>query len=175
MALYDLPPKDQISTLKTILEIAEGIKKLNDDPEYLNAVIEKAYALTDQEQKKLEIAKSEIGKYEDLVKEQKKNLSVLLEEANKLDEKKVELDDLQSKIDAIRQSLESKERAINNAQLQLSSDQKSLQVEKDKAESDKQNNIQKSLLLDQKEKDILGYETELKNKAEQLKALAGGI
>lgn len=175
MALYDLPPKQRIETYQVLLDIAEGLKNLNDDPEVLSKTIKEAYALTDQEQRKLDLARNEISKYEVLVKEQKQNLADLLSEANKLDVKKAELDDITSKIDALRDSLSQKERAINSAQLQLTADQKSLAGDRDRFESEKQKLAQDTLLLNQREKDISEFETSLKNKAEQLKALAGGF
>lgn len=168
-------PKETVTAIQVLLEIAESVRILTDDPKSLEKLIVMAYALPEQEQAKAETARQSIETYQNLVAEQKNNLAALERKASELASEKSSIDTQTEALSKKQTMLESAKNDLETSTLELRSGQKELETERFKLEAEKQKNIEFRNTLDARDKQISAYELSLRTKADQLRVLTEGL
>lgn len=175
MALTNERPKEKISSVQLLIEIAGLLKELTDDPNALKQMAIDAYALPEAEEKKAEEARAKIAEYENLVAENKRvvqktndirleidsqinfnnqKLAQIEADTNELNKKNKEMGKLSVELNNREQALNKRENDINDRQIKLDSDVAEFEKEKQR---------------------IADYEATLKAKASALKSLVGEV
>ncbi len=175
MSLSDKPKIQQADTLQFIAEIAEGISILSKDPKALTKIIKEAYALTEDQQKKIDDANVKIDEYLKLASENKKTLS-------DIEGKTANLLAFESELNERKNSYIETGVALNKRATQIQKDEENnasvtLYLEKREKEiiSREKSLDEKETKLRQDQESVASLQDNLKTKAEQLKGLTEGL
>lgn len=172
MGLTNESPKDTITSLQVLIELAKTVKAVNENPDF-DKLAKDAYALPVAEQKKADEARASITKYQDLLAQYKKQATEIEASQDNLDLRTSQIKKAQETIDSQKKDLSAREKTLNENKAThllnvdtLAKDRAELKKGQDKLEADKADHLLDVKNLEEKE-------AALKEKSEKLKSLIG--
>lgn len=173
MSLSNLNARETVTAYQLLLEIADGLKTLAANPKVLKEQIELAYSLPAELQAKSDEARKQIDANQKLVSEQKKDLAEINDKLIIIDEQRKSVDKILADIDTRNIELEKRKRLLEQGESDLHSSQKELATDRATLEAEKTANLEFRTSLNDREKAISLIEADLKQRAEQIGAIAG--
>lgn len=162
--------KAEINTYQVLLDILTAMAVLA-EPKAIKAKISELHASTDEEEKRLAEANEIIAKAESIIRSQNQIKIGLATKERELQKKEALLSDEMTKLKKSQEEYNEKVSKLAD----ISAESKALGVKTDNLRDAEQNHAAKLTEISQREAKVSAQESHLKDKAKQLKELAGGL
>jgi uncharacterized protein (DUF3084 family) len=173
MALSNTP-KETLDTHQILLDIAQGLKSLQERPDFASLAKE-AYALPAAEAAKAQEARRSIAQYQALVDEHKGLLADIAKGRAELDDQSLLLRKEQDKLREYTKSLDARDREVAAGLKKLAADALALDERAKRMDARQADIGRQEESLAARRREIDDYEAGLKARAEELRKLAGAL
>lgn len=174
MSLTKYTPEDKITLLGLAKDFIELLKEFKADPDFDKAIAD-AYALSEREKSRLEQARSDMSKYDALVKQNKEELVWIADARKTLEGERAEVNKLILQSNLRQSEVEKAEKKLSDGLIEYKQKENDLASKVDALKNERSVHDKNVLKLDESRKEVQKTQEILEQKVEKLKKVTDEI